>query len=79
MKSFSFGVERDMSNQAGRGGMGSHKHGTSGRGGPSPRAKQNAARDNNAELALLAAQRAKRRAVDSYESISDALKKFKPK
>lgn len=68
-----------MSSQTGRGGMGSHKHGTSGRGGPSPRTKQNAARDNNRELALLAAQRAKRRAVESCESISEALRKFKPK
>jgi len=38
-----------MSKQQGRGGMGSHKHGVSGRSGPSPRAKLSRARDANAE------------------------------
>jgi hypothetical protein len=62
-----------MSNQSGRGGMGSHKHGISGHSGPSPKTKHNWARDASQEIHRRQKRAAKRRAVDLYPSVSDAL------
>jgi hypothetical protein len=62
-----------MSNQFGRGGMGSHKHATSGRSGPSPKAKQNRAREATQEMQQRQKRAAKRRATGLYASISEAL------
>jgi len=62
-----------MSNQSGRGGMGSHKHATSGRSGPSPKAKQNRARAATQEAERRHKATAKRKAVDFFPSVSEAL------
>lgn len=47
--------------QRGRGGMGSHKHGTSGISGPSPRAKLRGQMDANSELDRKAAVRERKK------------------
>ena len=62
-----------MSNQSGRGGMGSHKHATSGHSGPSPKSKHNRAREAKREAEQRQKIAAKRRAVDLYPSVSEAL------
>lgn len=62
----------------GKTGMGNHKHGISGRVGPSPRYKQERARDSNA---LAEAERAKRPVEPTYSTVAEALKarRTKPK
>jgi hypothetical protein len=61
--------------QQGRGGMGSHKHGVSGRGGPSPKAKVNAARAANVELSKEQQQAARRKSAGIvHSSVSEALR-----
>lgn len=62
-----------MSNQSGRGGMGSHKHATSGRSGPSPKAKQDRAREASEETRRRQEQVAKRRDVGLYPSVNEAM------
>lgn len=57
--------------QAARGGMGSHKHGTSGRGGPSPGAKQARARDANR---IAEEEQKLRPKTDVYKSVQDLMK-----
>ena len=64
--------------QQGRGGMGSRKHGRSGRGGPSPKQKLNVAREANQELAeRQAAERKRREAGLQFDSVSDAFRSTK--
>jgi hypothetical protein len=63
----------DMSNQVGRGGMGSHKHATSGHSGPSPKAKQNRAREATRDADRRQQRAAKKRAADLYPSVSEAM------
>jgi hypothetical protein len=60
--------------QQGRGGMGSHKHGISGHGGPSPKSKLMRALDANREEAA----RPKRR-TRTYQSVADLMRQEKPK
>ena len=62
-----------MSNQIGRGGMGSHKHATSGHSGPSPKAKHNRARQATQDAQQRQKRAAKRRAADLYPSVSEAM------
>jgi hypothetical protein len=62
-----------MSNQFGRGGMGSHKHATSGHSGPSPKAKHNRAREATQDAQQRQKRAAKRRAADLYPSVSQAM------
>lgn len=52
-------------------GMGSHKHGTSGRSPPSPKTKFMTAFDNNR---LADAQKAKRQKPTMYRSVEEAIK-----
>ncbi len=63
-----------MSKQRGRGGMGSHKHGVSGRAGPSRTVKWATAEFFNKEAA-----RRKVRKQKMYGSVRDALNPKKPK
>ena len=65
--------ERAVMHQ-GRGGMGSHKHGVSGRPGPRPALKRFLAEFLNEE----AKRRTKRRSK-MYSSLREALRRFKPK
>lgn len=58
--------------QSGRGGMGSHKHGTSGRAGPAPGAKQDRAREANR---LAEEERRKRPRPRMHGSVREALEK----
>ena len=62
-----------MSNQFGRGGMGSHKHATSGHSGPSPKAKHNRARQATQDAQQRQKRAAKRRVADLYPSVSEAM------
>jgi hypothetical protein len=63
-----------MSAQAGRGGMGSHKHATSGRCGPSPRFKLGRALDDNRER-----QEKRRKSKPMTDSsVRSAVEGFKP-
>jgi hypothetical protein len=57
--------------QTGRGGMGSHKHGTSGRVPPTPGYKMQRTREANA---LAEAERAKRPVAPTYATVADAMK-----
>jgi hypothetical protein len=61
--------------QMGRGGMGSHKHGISGHVGPSPRTKYMRALEDNRFRESIKKPRAKLK----YESVSEAVRDFKPK
>ena len=64
-------MSRDM--QQGRGGMGSHKHGISGRSGRSSGMKQSMARDANRE-----AERTKRRKRPlQFNTVREAVKNWK--
>ncbi len=63
-----------MSRQAGRGGMGSHKHGVSGRPGPPARVKWATAAFFNKETKRRAKPRRK-----MYDSVREALDRHKPK
>lgn len=56
--------------QQGRAGMGTHKHGTSGRGAPSPRAKLMRALDANERLAADAKKKPK---ATTYLSLKAAM------
>jgi hypothetical protein len=58
--------------QTGRGGMGSHKHGTHGRAPRSPGYKQTKTRESNA---LAEEERAKKPKPKMYTSIADVLRK----
>lgn len=61
--------------QQSRGGLGSRKHGISGRGGPSPKAKQNKTREANTELEATQKKKAKRKSAGVvHTSVADALK-----
>jgi hypothetical protein len=60
-----------MSNQSGRGGIGSRKHATGGHAGPSPKAKHNRAREATREAEQRRKAAAKRRAVGLYPSVSE--------
>jgi hypothetical protein len=61
--------------QHARGGMGSHKHGTSGRGGPSPKTKFMAAFDANR---LAEQERQKRPQPASFSSIAELMRQRRP-
>ena len=63
-----------MSKQRGRGGMGSHKHGVSGRAGP-----PNAVKWATAEFFNKEAARRKARKHKMYGSVGEALNPRKPK
>ncbi len=56
----------------GRGGMGSHKHGVSGRGGPSPGLKQRLAREQNRRLKEREEVR-KRRRSQFYDTVRELM------
>ena len=56
----------------GRGGMGSHKHGVSGRGGSPPGLKQRLAREQN-QRSKERAQMRKRRRQRMYETIRELM------
>lgn len=61
--------------QQSRGGLGSRKHGISGRGGPSPKAKQNHTRAANEEIAATQQQKARRKSAGvTHSSVADALR-----
>lgn len=61
--------------QQARGGMGSRKHGVSGCGGPSPKAKINRARDANAERDEAASRKVRKKSAGIvHGSVSDAVK-----
>lgn len=60
----------NQTTQQGRGGIGSHKHGVSGRSGPSPRTKFMTALDANR---LADAQRARRPKPQMWPSVREAL------
>jgi hypothetical protein len=57
--------------QKGRGGMGSHKHGVSGRAPRSPAYKQQRTREANA---LADEEAAKKVSAKTYQTVSDALR-----
>lgn len=63
-----------MSNQKGRGGMGSHKHGVSGQAPRSPGYKMQRTREANA---MADAERAKRPEIPTFRSLADAMKALK--
>lgn len=66
-----------MGRQQGRGGIGSHKHGTAGRAGPPSGVKRSAAQFFNQEKERREKLRAKRTGP-MFASIRQALKKIKP-
>jgi hypothetical protein len=53
--------------------MGNHKHATTGHSGPSPKTKHNRAREATQEVKQRQNAAAKRRAVDVYPSVTEAL------
>lgn len=64
-----------MSNrQSGRGGMGSHKHGTSGRPGPSPRYKLGRTLEANKDIADKAKREENVRKSGMVESVREAFR-----
>jgi hypothetical protein len=57
--------------------MGSHKHAVSGVAGRSPRFKQNRQREANSEAADKAKSDAKKKNIDMYGSVQEAMQKQK--
>jgi hypothetical protein len=57
--------------------MGSHKHAVSGVAGRSPRFKQNRQREANSEGADKAKSDAKKKNIDMYGSVQEAMQKHK--
>lgn len=65
-----------MSKHYGRGGISSRRHGIGGHNGPSPKFKQNRAREANKEIAQNSRRKSKK-AGTFYASVSEALKSEK--
>jgi hypothetical protein len=70
-------LRRLMSTHSGKSGMGSHKHAVSGTAGRSPRFKQNRQREANSAAAERAKRDAKKKLVDTFGSVQEAMEKHR--